>query len=738
MILDNCFSGQVNPSSIGRDALRKKTKMTNPPAPKQIEANVLVVAAAMEEGQVVQTNLQAEGYAVEIVSSYEQAVRAVNHKIFELLFIHEKYLQDGTNNLVRLARSRWMATSIILLCERRLAEIDRLRLGAEEILQLPVQVDELATVVEKCAQKRAVVEVPEQPRILVVDDEPQILKLIANIIRNKYQVTTTLSPVEALRILAQQPHEILISDLVMEGLSGSEMIHAAKSVHPLIYVLLITGYASKDAAIQALRQGAYDFIEKPFLPGPLLRSIEQAWRSLRVEMENYALSMQLRQSKIENEKLRRLVTRDPLTGLFNHGYLHDLLNRELEHCKRDEHHLSLLYIDIDNFSAINDNLGHRAGDKLLQFLSRMLRRSPESADCPFQLEANEIVTRFGGDEFMAILPETSKREAIARAEKLREYIENFDSAASEVPNFTISIGLSCFPHDADERSALIDAATTALKVAKISGRNKLIAYDSHFSQAEKLANVADQTIERTLALDRVIEQQLMHYHYQPIVNCQQLQIFAYEALCRPDSPTFASTAELLHLAENTGRIERLGLVMRSLSTSVLADLPAQQRLFINLHPLELQPALVKWGERMGAICHRIVLEITESMALENYSSVQELFTTLKAMGFGIALDDMGAGYSSLNSLALLEPDFIKLDMTIIRGIHADSRSARLLRYLLDFSKGEGMEVIAEGIETEEEKQVVSDLGCYLLQGYYFARPAPPFCNLGARNGCNQR
>ena len=486
---------------------------------------------------------------------------------------------------------------------------------------------------------------------------------------------------------------------------------------------------SKDAAIQALRQGAYDFIEKPFLSARFLRSIEQAWRSLRVEMENYALSMQLRQSKIENEKLRRLVTRDPLTGLFNHGYLHDLLKRELKHCKRDEHYLSLLYIDIDNFSAINKALGHRAGDKLLQSFSHMLHSSSSPADCPFHLEANEIATRFGGDEFMAILPETSKREAAARAEKLREYIENIDSGASGMPNFTISIGLSCFPDDADESSVLIDTATTALKVAKLSGRNKLIAYDRHFAQAEKLAKVADQTIERTLALDRLIEQQTMHYHYQPIVNCQQQKIFAYEALCRPDIPAFADTIELLHLAENTGRIERLGLAMRSLSISVLGDLPQHQLLFVNLHPLELQPALIKWGEMLGPICQRIVLEVTESMALENYSSVQELFTELKAMGFGIALDDMGAGYSSLNSLALLEPDFIKLDMAIIRGIHADSRSARLLRYLLDFSKGEGMEVIAEGIETEEEKKVVNDLGCYLLQGYYFARPAPPFCNL---------
>jgi len=231
------------------------------------------------------------------------------------------------------------------------------------------------------------------------------------------------------------------------------------------------------------------------------------------------------------------------------------------------------------------------------------------------------------------------------------------------------------------------------------------------------------------ALGRALSQGSFSFVYQPIVHVRDDSLFAYEALCRPTDGSFRHVGELLETAVRTGRIRELGRVLRRLVVEPLGQLPSECALFVNLHPqdlgedhpLEAESHLVPWASR-------IVLEVTETEAIRDYERARARIRSLREAGFRVALDDLGSGYSSLNLLAELEPDFVKLDMQLVRGVEKGGRTARLVQHLIEFCRGEGFMTVAEGIETESELRAVSELGVDLVQGYLLARPSPPFCN----------
>lgn len=432
----------------------------------------------------------------------------------------------------------------------------------------------------------------------------------------------------------------------------------------------------------------------------------------------------------KTEELEKLVIRDPLTGLFNHAYLQDQVGQEIARSQRQGQQFSLILINIDAFRAVNDSLGHEAGNRLLRKLSDILQKATRRVDLGAHI-GGETITRYGGDIFAILLPGTDKRGATVAAERLRQIIGGSNFADDNLPKPSVSLGVAAFPSDASKRSDLVTAAETALFAAKQVGGGQCIAYSSALRALSEKPD--DSELGRILALDRVIQQALLVYLYQPIVEAKTRNIFAYEALCRPQDAAFRGPEELINTAERKGRITELGVLMRQIAIKALPQLAKPKHLFVNLHPMELNDALLPWAE---ACTHRerIVLEITESAAVQEHDRVRALITQLKSMGFRIAVDDLGSGYSGLNSLALLEPEFVKLDMRMVRNIENNPRAARLITHILDFAKGEGMVVIAEGVETELENRVVTDLGCDLIQGYFYSRPQPPFCELVKARG----
>jgi EAL domain-containing protein (putative c-di-GMP-specific phosphodiesterase class I) len=256
----------------------------------------------------------------------------------------------------------------------------------------------------------------------------------------------------------------------------------------------------------------------------------------------------------------------------------------------------------------------------------------------------------------------------------------------------------------------------------------VVAFDralSHASASRAAAAAAEG--ERLRALMQTIDERLVRCDYQPIVDVADWSLHGYEALCRPTDPQFAGPRALFQMAEAVGRVVPLGRTVREACTASIDALPEPARLFVNLHPHELHDRELLDGEtRLRRYARRIVFELTESAEIQDYGRTRDALARLRSLGFRVALDDFGAGYAGLNLLAMLEPDYVKLDVAMVRSVRTNPRSARILRHLLDFARGENMIVIADGIETVEELNAVRELGVRYMQGYYFARPEPGF------------
>lgn len=241
-------------------------------------------------------------------------------------------------------------------------------------------------------------------------------------------------------------------------------------------------------------------------------------------------------------------------------------------------------------------------------------------------------------------------------------------------------------------------------------------------------------VTNALAADRAgVEAQLkralegLWIAYQPIVRPPSGEIVAFEALMRSEEPSLPHPGAVLEAAERLDAVAALGRIVRARAVEPFDRMPPEALLFVNLHPSELEdPWLADPNAPLGSRASRVVLEITERATLDSVSNVQARIAALRELGYRIAVDDLGAGYAGLSSFAQLEPEFVKLDMSLIRNVHTSRTRQLVIRSLTALCADLGMQVVAEGVETAEERDAVVELGCDLLQGYHFARPGRAF------------
>ena len=251
----------------------------------------------------------------------------------------------------------------------------------------------------------------------------------------------------------------------------------------------------------------------------------------------------------------------------------------------------------------------------------------------------------------------------------------------------------------------------------------------------RMKRQAAELVERTIPRDSRIPLENSFYKaleslwmaYQPIVEAKTGRIYGYEALVRSSEPSLPHPGALLDAAERLNMLDVLGQTIRQRSAVPMRKAPKDTVLFVNLHTTDLlDPMLLSREAALSRIAHRVVLEITERASLEKVKDVRARIAALREMGFRIAVDDLGAGYAGLTSFALLEPEIVKLDMTLVRDVHQSATKRKLIRSMAELCKDMGMLVVAEGVETLAERDTLVELGCDLLQGYFFAKPGRPF------------
>ncbi len=310
-------------------------------------------------------------------------------------------------------------------------------------------------------------------RILVVDDEMSLRDLLSEVLSDDgYDVTTAATAEDALQLFAAAPFPLVITDIRMPGMSGIDLLTKVKAQNEETQVVIITSHASLDTAVTALREGAYDYLIKPFEDLDVISAVvNRALEKIRLVHENRELVKKLQASNQELEELntilREMVVRDGLTRLYNHRYFQESLSKEVIRSKRHEHEFSLVFFDVDNFKTYNDTHGHPAGDEVLKTLGGMLFS---------RLRQTDLAARYGGEEFVLILPETNHEGALKVAEGMRQQIESHEFAGREQQPLgvvSVSIGVSTFPHHGQEPQEILKEADRALYRAKHEGRNRV-------------------------------------------------------------------------------------------------------------------------------------------------------------------------------------------------------------------------------------------------------------------------
>ena len=421
------------------------------------------------------------------------------------------------------------------------------------------------------------------------------------------------------------------------------------------------------------------------------------------------------------QKMTYLAEHDFLTGLPNRLLLNDRISQALNSANRRNNKLALLFLDIDHFKKINDTLGHGVGDKLLVELSKRLQ------SC---LRFTDTISRQGGDEFVVLLPEISDSLAAAEiADKLISATKtNFHIDIHEL-TVSVSIGIAVYPDDGMTADALTKNADAAMYHAKSEGRNNF-----QFFTADMTQRVSEQlSLENNL--QKAIKNKELILHYQPKVSMQTGKMIGVEALLRWQHPDWGliSPDRFIPIAEESGLIKPIGnWVLREACRQNRAwqdmGLPAIP-VAVNLSVVELrQPTFVQEVTRVlmqsGMAPEHLELEVTESIAIQEYTEVISWLQKLKEMGVRLSIDDFGTGYSSLSYLKRLPIDTIKIDKSFIHDIGIDLNDAAIVDAIISMSHSLGLSVIAEGVETKEQLDFLKTHHCDEIQGYYFGRPVP--------------
>ena len=611
---------------------------------------------------------------------------------------------------------------------------------------------------------------PSPRRVLIVDDNPAIHDDFRKILRGSaddhsellaaermllgetapaaarptFELDTALQGQEGVArvrqaLAEQRPYAMAFIDMRMPpGWDGLETIQRLWEVDPHVQVVICSAHSDYDWTEVVARLDHSDrllVIKKPCEPIEVLQSanaLTRKWdneRTLRRQVEHLEQVVETRTQGLEaaNKQLRHLASHDALTGLPNRVLLDDRMAQAVAHAKRDGHSFAVAMFDLDRFKMVNDSMGHRAGDKLIKEVAHRLAGIARSTD---------TVGRLGGDEFLFIMERLEKREdAELIARRAVEVLAAPIRLDGVDVHTSASIGIAAFPADGKTVETLIANADAAMYCAKQRGRNAIQCYAAGMNSATQERVRLESDLHQALALKQ------FELHYQPKVDTRTGMIHGAEALVRWRHPErgLVPPGEFIPVAESCGLIDAIGeWVVRESCRQArawqLEGLPAL-RVAVNLSAFQFRHGnLLQMIREALEAAHLepryLEVEITESALMSDPEDSVTILEQLSRMGVVVSVDDFGTGYSSMSYLRRFPIDKLKIDRGFIAELISRADDASIVKAIVSLAHSLQLKVVAEGVETSEQLDLLKSLGCDQYQGYCFS-PAVPAKNFAA-------
>ncbi|MBN1379056.1 MAG: EAL domain-containing protein [Gammaproteobacteria bacterium] len=580
------------------------------------------------------------------------------------------------------------------------------------------------------------------PSLLIVDDEPSVLTSLTFLFkRHGYDVLAAEHPEKALEQVASLRDigslGVVISDYRMPTMSGIELLHEIAKFAPEAKRILLTAKSDLVTVMDAVNEGGlYRFLTKPCSYELLLRTVEEAFLVFNSAQENRQLNEELRQANIQlrslskklearvehtTKELRAAIYFDRLTGLPSIELMHDRLAVAIQSAIRSAQTITVIYIGIENFSLINENLGHKIGNDLL---------------CAFaaRLEAliweGDSAGRMHGDRFALIISNTAPGEpANELITRLLGLLQQPFQIGEQQIYLDANFGIAFFPEDGSSPQALLSHAEVAMHQARKDPDASYRFYSEDINRQSNERFILHSQIRAAL------ENGEFKVHYQPRINVITGKIIGVEALLRWQHPErgLLPPAEFLYALEETGLIRQAGeWVLNEVCKSVVewqAEVGHSLHVAVNVSPIQLKAGdfrdLVEKAiehSKLDLSKTTLELEITENIFLSDMEQVREQLNSLRQMGIKIAIDDFGTGYSSLSYLIKLPIHYLKIDRTFVIDITKSRDAKAIVRAITSLAQSLRLQVVAEGIETEDQLEAMRTLDCEEFQGFLFSRP----------------
>jgi len=562
----------------------------------------------------------------------------------------------------------------------------------------------------------------QRPMVLIVDDDEQIRNLLSELLGANHQCLVAGSIEEALSVLRSLSFDLVLCDINLGANSGLNLVPRILEHSPDTVVIMISGQQSIDFAVEAMRAGAFDYITKPM-------DIRHVQAAVRRALNHHELLVKKRwyenhlEEMVEQRtaEIAHLAYYDRLTDLPNRALFTDRCAQAIATAHHENHLLGVLMVSLDRLKQATDTLGHAAGDVLLGDAAARLRSCIGNSD---------TVARFEGDEFALLLSHLKHPgDAVEACLAITEGFKSPFRLGEQEVYMTASIGISLFPSNgADGAIILKNAAAALYRAKKIGGNNyQFYAADMNALAVKRLALETD--------LRRAVENHELVSYYQPVVNLSSSEVVGFEALVRWQHPELGllEPANFIALAEDIGLILNIdNYVMRAACTQsrfwedrglgrlrVAVNISAR-----HFQQMDFLESIEEVLEETGLDPLRLELELTETSIMENPEAGAELLRQLRRSGVRVAIDDFGTGYSSLSYLKQLPIDTVKLDRSFVKGATTDPNDAALVMAIVTLAHNLKLKVVAEGVETDEQKSFLRLLRCDEGQGYLFGKPMP--------------